>query len=598
MPKVGEDVTALMGQQSESHPSSGILDTVGRTLAAYWDEINPVTQAKGLAGAVADLAGTVQGIGKKQAEPYERAKKSFAEGDYAGGAIHAVNWLIPLIGPQLDEAGQKGREGDYAGMVGKSLGIGTNLFVAPKVIGAGADMLKNARTPSLTATTPEVAAAVKAGQAAGVPVDAATATGNPVVRGAQYLADRSLGGAIVAPAAERAQVAGLKNYADALANKTAVPATTPELAGRAIQDEIQGQIDTLHHEAGTQYGTLRTIEQSNPQAMQVQMAPVKSALKPVYDELVKTMPVAQRQASRGLLAIENIVNGPDVMAASEADRALGAIKQIARDETGDSGLRSVSGGLAAKAVTQLENAVQAAVAKGGPAATDALNAGRAATKAKWAAADVLDTIRKEPVQAFNQATIAKDAGIDQLRQVARLAPNALPKVGRALLDNLFAKIGPAEGGFGKAGTALTTWDNLGPQTKALLFKDPALRQSLDQFFLLAKKMAENPNPSGTGHLVQLAAQGQGGLTMMLFHPVLGAIDLAASVGGGYGLSKLLHSPAGVKLLTEGMKLPTGSASVVANWWARAQRVAGVMGKTGGMAVPVTADQQNTTPTAP
>jgi hypothetical protein len=332
--------------------------------------------------------------------------------------------------------------------------------------------------------------------------------------------------------------------------------------------------------------------------MQVQMAPVKSALKPVYDELVKTMPVAQRQASRGLLAIENIVNGPDVMAASEADRALGAIKQIARDETGDSGLRSVSGGLAAKAVTQLENAVQAAVAKGGPAATDALNAGRAATKAKWAAADVLDTIRKEPVQAFNQATIAKDAGIDQLRQVARLAPNALPKVGRALLDNLFAKIGPAEGGFGKAGTALTTWDNLGPQTKALLFKDPALRQSLDQFFLLAKKMAENPNPSGTGHLVQLAAQGQGGLTMMLFHPVLGAIDLAASVGGGYGLSKLLHSPAGVKLLTEGMKLPTGSASVVANWWARAQRVAGVMGKTGGMAVPVTADQQNTTPTAP
>jgi hypothetical protein len=84
----------------------------------------------------------------------------------------------------------------------------------------------------------------------------------------------------------------------------------------------------------------------------------------------------------------------------------------------------------------------------------------------------------------------------------------------------------------------------------MLFKDPAYIKDLDNFFMLAKKIGESPNPSGTAHTVLVA--GQTGL--LVTNPLTGA----ASIVGTAALSKLLHSAAGVRLLTKGFQVPVGN----------------------------------------
>jgi hypothetical protein len=197
-------------------------------------------------------------------------------------------------------------------------------------------------------------------------------------------------------------------------------------------------------------------------------------------------------------------------------------------------------------IPKLQSVIDGAVSAGGQDAIDALRAGRTATAAKYGAKAVLDQLRDEPVQTFGQLTYAKDSGVDLLREVAEQVPGQLPKIGRAYLEDLFGKA-QSQGGWTGADGLFTKWQNLGPQTKQLIFGNPQLVSDLDKFFLGAKKLAENPNPSGT--MVMGLSAGSG--TLMFTNPATG-IPLAIGAGA---LSKMLHSPAGVRALTNGLKLP-------------------------------------------
>jgi hypothetical protein len=110
----------------------------------------------------------------------------------------------------------------------------------------------------------------------------------------------------------------------------------------------------------------------------------------------------------------------------------------------------------------------------------------------------------------------------------------------------------ADAGTAKPGTALTQWNNIGPETKKILFQDPALRNNLDNFFTLAKKVSENPNPSGTASTA--AAWTAAGLLMT--HPYIGAPVLL----GNRVLAKMLYSPKATKALTTALTVPVGSAA--------------------------------------
>lgn len=194
----------------------------------------------------------------------------------------------------------------------------------------------------------------------------------------------------------------------------------------------------------------------------------------------------------------------------------------------------------------------------GAEALGALNRGRAATVAKYEARGVLDELPKkgaEPRQVFDAATWANDAGIERLRRLAAQAPEAMPRLGRAYLEDVLGT--QTVEGLKKGAGMFAKWEKLGPETKKLLFKNPALIQDLDRFFRLAKRAADNPNPSGSALVGSMVA----GVGYAFTDPVHGVPLL---IGAG-ALSKLLHSPAALRALSEGLTVPLGkgAASVLA-----------------------------------
>lgn len=479
---------------------------------------------------------------------------------------HALAGALPLLGPAAAQAGETIGSGDVAGGLGQATAL-VLPAVAKGYIPAGASVAVVPRMSS--ALSPTEAAAVNLGEVHGVPMTAATRTGSPIVAGAQKLANYVPGSG--AKQALAAQEAGLVRTGERLAEQATggQAPTVPEMAGKAVQKELTRRIQQQTADSHAAYSDLESMEnnpanargvpsvdpQGNPTTVQmglpVDMRAAKAALKPLYDQLMQQMPIARQQASYGLKAIENIVNGKDFMPASEADQNLSAMKALQRE-----GANAKAGYLVAKAIDQFSPAVDQAVAQAGPQATQALQDARNLWKAKAATEETLANLETEPVKLVNQLTVKKDAGINLLRDVQSKAPNSLPAVGRAYLDGLMEK---AFGEGGKPGTVFTEWNNLGDSTKQILFKDPQVRADLDSFFTLAKKAAENPNPSGTAPLAQLSADG----AMLIASHGAAAPYLI----GRSALARILMSQGGARALANGLRISVrnpAAATLAAN----------------------------------
>jgi hypothetical protein len=298
-------------------------------------------------------------------------------------------------------------------------------------------------------------------------------------------------------------------------------------------------------------------------ALPVDLRPARAALKPIYDDLLRqsklTSFAPESGKARALDALDRLLQNDSTHAPlSTVDAALSDLKSFTRaGRAGDVPELATAGQGAAKlAIGHLESAVQKTAAAADPEALAVLKVGRSATVAKYAAADALEALNAEPVRAYGQLTAAKDAAIGQLREVAKHAPAELPKIGRAFLDDLLGQA-QAEGGFSKVGTIAAKWEKLGPETKRMLYKDPGYVSELDKFFHLAKLTAVNANPSGTAHVAAAAGQGAALATAVgTVNPVLAV----TTVAGPYAVSKFLHSAAGVRLLTKGLKIPVGNAA--------------------------------------
>src|SRR6185503_13462827 len=148
---------------------------------------------------------------------------------------------------------------------------------------------------------------------------------------------------------------------------------------------------------------------------------------------------------------------PDHAPLSVADAALGELKTFAR--TDEPALRSIGQGVAAGAVKHLEAVVTKTAKEAGSQVYDALKSGRGSTIAKYEAADVLDALHAEPVKTIQKLTSQKDAAIDQLRAVAKVAPAEMPKIGRAVLDDML-NTATGEGGFEHAAALAAKWDKI------------------------------------------------------------------------------------------------------------------------------------------
>jgi len=702
-------------------------NTLGNFLSHAWEKINPTAAGQilpfpkqwGGAGLDAPLQ-FVKHVGAAQGQPYDRAVEAYRKGDKSSAAVHLLNYLIPIIGPMLDTAGEHFKKGEYAAGAGDSVGIALSMF-GPKALAE--NMPTSVKVgPVLQNPNPAERAAVAFGQERGVPVDVATASGNPWARRVQAMTDSSPIGSVVAMRAKTAEGAALSSVGEELANRVRASAAVPETAGQAINDALKSKIEAHHAAASQAYGTLRTMEADPAYAMKVpiqgpktevsgvpgpvvgqlrrivheldakgfdagklvrdeaggdyyskgsggasvftdisanlpagytrgvvqnqieaflgggprtkvveaaidvaerrymgrdrtlstpelpasamevptrletsagasgfqdmgfpvDLTEAKTALRPLYDRLMKQYTVAQRDRSEGLRALENIVNGPDWAPLSEADAGLSAIKRIARGADLPE-LRDVNQGVAAVAVRKLDAAVTKAASMGGESATQALETGRGATKAKYKTSELYDRIRAEPVQAYRQMVAPGDAGIELLRSVAEQVPQVVPQIARAKLQSILDLASDETGGFTRGAGMAADWNKLGKSTKKILFPEAGQVEEIGHFMLLAKKLAENPNPSGTA----ITRNAMGQMALAYYDPVAAG---GAVLGSG-AISALLRSRAGVNLLTRGISYSIKAEKVAAGLeFSRAAALAGQLERVGAAVPKAAADQ--------
>jgi len=538
-------------------------------LTSAWGKVNPVEQFKGIAHAAAHPIQAAKGITAAQGNLALEAKEAFQRGDYATGIRKSFNYLLPILGPELDVAGERMASGEIGKGIGETIGIAGNIF-APK----GLSLLRGkvpAPLPRFVNPNPTQAAAMTYLESQGVPVTAGAKTGSPFVRGVEHLTTYSPFGAKIAQRSEQATTEALRRTAGKLSEQAHPVPVVAEQVGGDIRTSLSAKVERLGKEAGQHYDTLRAIEADPAQTrsvpvgfevtptgrkpimqdvpLPVDVRGIKTELRPIYRHMTQFWEPARRNTSAGYQAIKSIIDGPDHVPASIAEAGLAGMKELARDASGR------NAGLAKFTVPRLQSAIEDAVRQADPQALAALRQGRAMVAQQYTTKGVLDRLRTEPVQAFGQMTYAKDAGIDLLRKVAKEAPGELPKIGRAYLDNLFSKA-TAEGGFSRAQSILQEWNNLGPETKKMLYKRPALIENLDKFFLGAKKLAENPNPSGSALIGWIPAQA----AWLINEPISGS----AYILGSGALAKLLYSPKGARLLTEGLRIPVGKTAAGAS----------------------------------
>lgn len=107
---------------ASSQPSA--LSRFGENLG---EQINPVSIVTGMRDVAAHpIHAAVSDKDARQAI-YDKAEASFKNGDYVGGAAHLLYSFLPLVGPQLDSAGEKFASGDFAGGAGQSIGMGLTM---------------------------------------------------------------------------------------------------------------------------------------------------------------------------------------------------------------------------------------------------------------------------------------------------------------------------------------------------------------------------------------------------------------------------------------------------------------------------------------
>lgn len=498
---------------------------------------------KALYQTVTDPLGNVQGIGEAQGRVGVQAKEAYDRGDYFRAAVKGTEYLVPILGPMMSDAGDKMEQGHVGEAIGE---LGTNALLTAAPFGPKTPKGKPPlmKPPGNAAE----AAAVQFAKQEGIPLDLATATGNQRLRNLQKRVGNTVGGGAPADAMQAAQSENLARVGSELAGRAGPKATNPVAAGEGVRASLTKQIEGLHQRASGSYDALRALEDTqranlpkDPAVLAtmdvtartplaVDIAEAARGLEPLYKQLKRESELGipmQGAKGRTLAALDGLMNGPSVASLSTVDAVLSDLKAMARGADMPE-LRTTGQATAAQAVAKLDAQVRAAAAKAGPHVLKMLEDGRTATRQKYAVADTLDLLSAEPGQVFRQLTQNKDVALERLKAVEKHAPAEMPNVARAYLEDMIQQA-TSEGGFAHADRLFANWQKLGPQTKAKLFK--GLGKDLDHFFLLGKKIKENPNPSGTSVIPQLN-----------FTEVLAYVPAKV-------LSKILFTPGAVRALT-------------------------------------------------
>jgi hypothetical protein len=541
--------------------------------------VHPVDTAKALVGA--------------SLSHYDEFKKAISEGRNNDAADHLMG-MMPLIGPQVAGIKQKFATGDVAGGMGdlSAALLPFALHGAKMLTGTSEDLLN-----------PVQRAAVEFGKRESVPLAPSVRTGSKFAKQVETHAGSLPGSSAVMSRARNAGQGALADLGGKLtleASPGVTAVSDAEQAGKSLVTGLEAKVRRFGLKADDAYTELRQIEAdpANTRSVQVgtqqqrqmvtsptgAMAPgsvsvpvmkdiaipvdlrgAKAALQPIYEEIQKVWPLTKQQSSPGFAALKNLMDSEDYVSASTAEKNLSSLKAITRGSEGP-GLRNKSQGIAAKAINELQDSIDDAVTNapaGGQDAIAALSRGRALTAAKYGVKDLLGEVgatfddkgklQYEPVNVFNRLTRGKDGSVELLKSVRAQAPQEMQRLGQAFLEGLIEK-GRTQGGFTGTDSIFSTWNNLGDSTKQILFKNPALRAKIDNFFQLAKQVNASPNPSGSGATAMISMLGAATVLPLIRGDIMGAAESAAGITGlaitANGLARLLMSPAGSAALED------------------------------------------------
>jgi len=596
-------------------------NTLGTLAAHAVPYFNPVQVAKGLYGLL-PLPKAVGGSGYDNPlnplhmSDQQQALRQSADADYKRGhkALAAAKIMaaeVPLLGPMVAPLAEHLDRGEYMATLGELVGMGGSAYLFPK-IARGATSLTNKMLPSIPATAPldpAVGGAMNLMRQEGVPVTAGPATGHPYVAGAQEFLENTLGGSIRARQTATATREAMAKLSTKLSDQVAQGAMTPQAAGEALQQAAEDLMQKHHAEANTHYDRMRQLANdpanvvqvpvpgsgqpasvhagtgvvtpatpptTQPMALPVDMQATQQLAAPIRDQLLAASKGALLTGDRAQ-ALQTLNRLLDTMgryvSLDDAGEIRTALMDLGRPDRPVGGLiaesRTAGEGIAASVAASVEDAIQQTMQNApahSQAIQDAMQAGRDATKRKIVARDIRDIMRDEPVGAMEQATRPADRGLNYLKELQAIVPAAMPKLGRAVLDNLMDAKSTGELSWQ---SRLTKWKALGPETKNLLFGPTA--PDLDKMFLAGQKLEETINKSKSALVgikaFELASGGAMALKA-LTNPSYALLGLA-EVLTTYGGTALLHNPAVVDALTNGMQLSLRPGPVAAT----AQRAA-------------------------
>lgn len=528
---------------------------------------------------------------ESHADQYEKAKQALKNGNYVEAFGHSLATALPLIGPMSAHIGETwagtdpvfdkygnvvvpGQEPDTAQALGQMFGLGLSTF-APKAV---PPMMRWGQGLGFESKLPPVQQeAVNFLKQEGVPLRAGQLTGNKYLQALEASTAHYPIGSQLAEEFSTGQSQELHNLSGRLAEQAYPTPVSKYEAGQEASLALNKEISDINEQEQAAYERAWE-DKDNPEfservPVRTNRVPVRDAngkptgatqLEPVYEDVnmpvdvrwmkkiarqelpkLEYLPAAEQAQSAAFSIYKKILSGPDFISAEQGEEALKGLKGEARQAPSPE-RRNYSQGAAAAMIPRLQMGIDAAVAKTGQDAVDALRNGRNLHYQKTQIADVADDLRKEPVQAFGQMTMAKDAGADFLKRIADKAPDVMPRLGRAWLDNVF-DLASREGDWRRAQTILNKWYDLGEKTKAMMFLEPAMRQALNRFFL-GQKITNIPiNPSGTA-LVKAAQE---------------ATTNPLKWAQGALLGKLLYTPRGVQFLVKAIENPPKTAAAAA-----------------------------------
>lgn len=538
----GYGVLAEIGDQAKR--------VVSRTVSNL---ATPFTQSpiKTIKDVVMSPVHAIEGQLTESEQAVQKAIDAFKRGDRTKGTLDLIASFLPTIGPIGNATRRRIESGEGAEVAGDVLSMMAGPAIAktiPKGIKIGG---------GLKSTNPAEAEALRYVQSQGVPANAAAVTGNDAIKGAMAAAEKTtIFGSRIGKASEAATQKGLSTLGEQLAAKAGRGTPTTMLAaGEEAAGTLTGKVKAYGKAADAPYEKIRAAEKAGT-VTGVNIGEFQKNLKPVYDQLVRESQLVPPQGStaKALVALDRLMNAEKHAPLSVADGALGELKAALR-KMGESEPWSKGSGVLRQAVDELDKRVME-TAKVHKLDMDLME-GRQATRAKYEVADVLDDLGKEPAATVQKLLGQKDRAVTQLREIRKHAPEAVGEMGRAYLDDLFGQAEKA-GGFNKTDKLFAEWSKLGTATKKELFadalkKNPDYLSNLDRFFLAAKKLSENPNPSGSGIQAMNAARGTlaaGGLINPKSWVLLGMYE-----AGGAATAAALRSPKIARLLTRGVTVP-------------------------------------------